>query len=83
MTSFGSILQVSSYKDRPGYERISSTNVKQRERFCVDLVLRAWKHANRRQQLPVPQGTAGTNRPSRNGHATPLGIEPIGPAPLI
>ena len=36
--------QVTTFNDRPGYERVSSTQVKQREFYAATLIKRAWKH---------------------------------------
>lgn len=36
-------LQVTTHKDRPGYQRVSSTLWKQREDYCASLIQKAWK----------------------------------------
>ena len=35
--------QVTTHKDRPGYQRVSSTLWKQREDYCASLIQKAWK----------------------------------------
>ena len=35
---------MTTFDDRPGYERVSSTQLKERERYCATLIKRAWKH---------------------------------------
>ena len=34
---------VNTFADRPGYERVSSTQMKQREYYCATMIKRAWK----------------------------------------
>ena len=35
--------QVTTFADRPGYERTSSSLWKQREEYCASLIQKAWK----------------------------------------
>lgn len=44
------LLQVNQHPDRPGYERVSSTQQKQREQFCATIIKRCWKSS--RQTSP-------------------------------
>ena len=44
------IAQVNQHPDRPGYERVSSTQQKQREHFCATIIKRCWKSS--RQTSP-------------------------------
>ena len=37
------IFQVTTFADRPGYQRVSSTLWKQREDYCASLIQKAWK----------------------------------------
>lgn len=37
------MFQVTTYLDRPGYQRVSSTLWKQREDYCASLIQKAWK----------------------------------------
>ncbi len=34
---------MTTFKDRPGYQRVSSTLWKQREDYCASLIQKAWK----------------------------------------
>ena len=36
-------IQVTTFADRPGYERTSSSLWKQREEYCASLIQKAWK----------------------------------------
>ena len=36
-------MQVTTFADRPGYERTSSSLWKQREEYCASLIQKAWK----------------------------------------
>ena len=36
--------QVNQNPERPGYERVSSSQQRQREQFCATLIKRSWKH---------------------------------------
>lgn len=38
-----SFTQVTTFADRPGYERTSSSLWKQREEYCASLIQKAWK----------------------------------------
>ena len=38
--------QVTTFADRPGYERTSSSLWKQREEYCASLIQKAWKVHN-------------------------------------
>ena len=38
-----SLVKVSTYPDRPGYERTSSSLWKQREEYCAKLLQAAWR----------------------------------------
>lgn len=38
------ILQVTTFPDRPGYERVSSSLMVQREIYCASTIKRAWKY---------------------------------------
>lgn len=41
-------IKVTTFADRPGYERTSSSLWKQREEYCASLIQKAWKvHKNR------------------------------------
>ena len=41
-------VKVTTFADRPGYERTSSSLWKQREEYCASLIQKAWKvHKNR------------------------------------
>merc|ERR1719433_158525 len=45
-------VKVTTFADRPGYERTSSSLWKQREEYCASLIQKAWKvHKNRGSQL--------------------------------
>ena len=37
------LLQITTFSDRPGYLRISSSLWKQREEYCASLIQKAWK----------------------------------------
>ena len=37
------LYQVTTFADRPGYERTSSSLWKQREEYCASLIQKAWK----------------------------------------
>ena len=37
------LFQVTTFADRPGYERTSSSLWKQREEYCASLIQKAWK----------------------------------------
>ena len=43
MSQFSAAFQVTTFADRPGYQRISSTLWKQREDYCASLIQKAWK----------------------------------------
>ena len=38
------IFQVNQHPERPGYERVSSSQQKQREHFSATIIKRCWKH---------------------------------------
>lgn len=51
------MLQVTTFADRPGYERTSSSLWKQREEYCASLIQKAWKvHKVRNKQQIVLTG---------------------------
>ena len=46
MLTFLPNYQVTTFADRPGYERTSSSLWKQREEYCASLIQKAWKVRN-------------------------------------
>lgn len=45
-------VKVNSFSDRPGYERVSSTMMKQREIYCATLIKKCWKLHNLDMSIP-------------------------------
>ena len=51
--------QVTTFADRPGYQRVSSTLWKQREDYCASLIQKAWKcHKERNTESHTEPVTA-------------------------
>ena len=46
-------IKVTTFADRPGYERTSSSLWKQREEYCASLIQKAWKVHKTRASQPV------------------------------
>ena len=40
---YSRLFQMTTFADRPGYQRISSSLWKQREDYCASLIQKAWK----------------------------------------
>ena len=52
------LIQVTTFADRPGYERTSSSLWKQREEYCATLIQQAWREHH---QGTVTKGTTARN----------------------
>jgi hypothetical protein len=71
---------VTTFADRPGYQRVSSTLWKQREDYCACLIQKAWKcHKERNTEGHTEPATGDEDEDTSNSQLCPTSAASAAP----